>query len=66
MYHSDWRALLAFSTGAEHAKCTAQFHICPPPNINTNNTLFEKSWFRVKNKPTRTKNKKTVLRKSLL
>ena len=66
MYHSDWRALLAFSTRDEHAKCTAQFHICPPQILILITLFLRKADLELKISPPELKTKKTILRKSLL
>ena len=61
MYHSGWRALLAFSIGDEDVKCTAQFHTSPTQN--TNNTLFENADLELKISPPEELKTKTGFKK---
>ena len=58
MYRSDWRALLAFSTVDEHAKCPAQFHICPPQILILITLFLRKADLELKISPPELKTKK--------
>lgn len=66
MYHSDWRALLAFSIGDEHAKCTAQFHICPPKILILITHFLRKADLELKISPPELKTKNYFKKKVAL